>query len=54
MTQRGTNATRLVWMITLLGFGICLMMLSIVYWTLSNIRSEREKLDTLQVDMTRM
>jgi signal transduction histidine kinase/DNA-binding response OmpR family regulator len=41
-------------MITLLGFGICLMMLSIVYWTLSNIRSEREKLDTLQVDMTRM
>jgi CheY-like chemotaxis protein/HPt (histidine-containing phosphotransfer) domain-containing protein len=52
-TKGGTSATRLVWIVTLLGFGAGLVLLGIVYWTLSNIRTEREKFDALQVDMTR-
>lgn len=50
----GSNATSLVWMITLLGFSAIVVMLGIVYWALSNIHSERERLDAIQVDMTRM
>jgi signal transduction histidine kinase/DNA-binding response OmpR family regulator len=38
----------------LLGFGAGLVLLGIVYWTMSDIRSERERFDALQVDMTRM
>ncbi len=52
-TKRCTSATRLVLILTLLGFGAGMVLLSIVYWTLSNVHSEREKFDALQVDMTR-
>lgn len=49
-----SNITRLVWMVTLLGISAGCIMLSIVHWTLSDISSEREKLDSLQVQMTRL
>jgi signal transduction histidine kinase/DNA-binding response OmpR family regulator len=52
--KSGPHATKLVWVVTLLGFGAGLIMLGIVYWTMSGIRSEREIFDALQVDMTRM
>jgi PAS domain-containing protein len=53
-TTGGTSATRLVWIVTLLGFGAGVVLLAIVYWTLSNIHVEREEFDASQVDMTRM
>jgi signal transduction histidine kinase/CheY-like chemotaxis protein/HPt (histidine-containing phosphotransfer) domain-containing protein len=52
-TKGGTSATRLVWIVTMLGFGAGMVLLGIVYWTLSNIRTESEKFDALQVNMTR-
>jgi len=54
MSKGGPNAKKLVWVVTLLGFGAGLILLGIVYWTMSDIRSERENFDALQVDMTRM
>jgi signal transduction histidine kinase/ActR/RegA family two-component response regulator len=50
----GTKAKKLVWTVTLLGLCAGLAMLGIVSLTLSDIRSEREKLDAFQVEMTRM
>jgi signal transduction histidine kinase/DNA-binding response OmpR family regulator len=54
MSKGGPNAKKLVWVVTLLGFGAGLILLGIVYWTMSDIRSERENFDALQVNMTRM
>jgi hypothetical protein len=48
------DATRLVGIVALLGFSACAIMLGIVTWTLSGIRSDREELDTLQTGMTRL
>ncbi|MBW1896211.1 MAG: hypothetical protein JRI47_04070, partial [Deltaproteobacteria bacterium] len=54
-TKNGrTTATKLVWTVALLGFGVGVILLGIVYWTLSDIRSERERFNALQVDMTRV
>ncbi|MFP5213701.1 MAG: hypothetical protein ACLGPL_10000 [Acidobacteriota bacterium] len=50
----GRNATKLVWLITLLGFSAGLVMLGIIYHSISHIQSEREKSDSLQVELTRM
>jgi hypothetical protein len=49
-----TKPTTLVLVVTFLGFGACAVMWGIVTWALSNIRSEREDLDTLQSHMARM
>ena len=54
VSKGGAHATKLVWVVTLLGFGAGVILLGIVYWTMSEIRSERENFDQLQVDMTRM
>jgi signal transduction histidine kinase/DNA-binding response OmpR family regulator len=54
VSKGGAHATKLVWVVTLLGFGAGVIMLGIVYWTMSDIRSERENFDQVQVDMTRM
>jgi two-component system, sensor histidine kinase and response regulator len=54
MEKRDSNTKRLVWTVTLLGFSAGLIMLIIVFLTVSNIRKERERLDALQVEMTRM
>ncbi len=48
------DAARLVGIVALLGFSACAMMLGIVTWTLSGIRSDREELDALQTGMTRL
>jgi signal transduction histidine kinase/CheY-like chemotaxis protein/HPt (histidine-containing phosphotransfer) domain-containing protein len=54
-TENGrTTTTKLVWTLTLLGFGVGVILLGIVYWTLSDIRAERERFNELQVDMTRV
>ena len=50
----GRETTRSIWFVTLLGFGAGVLMLAIIYWTLNNIHMQREKLDTLQVEITRM
>jgi hypothetical protein len=52
--RRILDATRLVGVVALLGFSACAMMLGIVTWTLSGIRSDREELDALQTGMTRL
>ncbi|MDY6838910.1 MAG: response regulator [Thermodesulfobacteriota bacterium] len=52
--EGGSKAKSLVWTITLLGLCAGVAMLGIVLLTLSDIRSKREKLDALQVEMTRM
>ncbi len=52
--QGGRNATKLVWTITLLGLGAGIFMLGIVYWTIGEIHSEREKLDAFQAALTHM
>ena len=54
VNKSGPHATKLVWVVTLLGFGAGLVLLGIVYSTMSGIRSQRERLDALQVEMTRM
>ncbi|MBF0549521.1 MAG: hypothetical protein HQK60_03195 [Deltaproteobacteria bacterium] len=50
----GSNATKLVWMVTLLGFSVGMIMLGILYWAISRIHSDREHLLSFQVNMTRM
>lgn len=50
----GRSATRLVWTITVLGLGAGVLMLAIVFWTIRDIHSEREKLDAFQTALTRM
>jgi hypothetical protein len=50
----GRSATRLVWTITVLGLGAGVFMLAIVFWTIRDIHSEREKLDAFQTALTRM
>ncbi|MBF0509729.1 MAG: hypothetical protein HQK57_12505 [Deltaproteobacteria bacterium] len=50
----GSNPTKLVWMVTLLGFSVGMIMLGILYWAISRIHSDREQLLSFQVSMTRM
>ena len=50
----GRHATKLVWIITLLGLGAGIVMLGIVYWTIDVIHTERETLDEFQAALTRM
>ncbi len=52
--QGGLSATKLVWIITLLGLGAGILMLGIVYWTIWKIQSEREKLDAFQAELAHM
>ncbi|MEJ2040141.1 MAG: hypothetical protein P8X55_14600, partial [Desulfosarcinaceae bacterium] len=52
--RSGRQVIKMVWIVTLLGFGVGVFMLAIIYWTLSRIHAEREILSAFQVEMARM
>ncbi|MBW2266137.1 MAG: hypothetical protein JRF28_08255, partial [Deltaproteobacteria bacterium] len=49
-----SNATKLVWTVAFLGVLVGVIMLGIVFMTLSDIRDERKNLDAIQAEMTHL